>query len=463
MNMQTMERTYTREKIQRCNARIDELLAQANINGVVKTQKETVEAAQNLEKEVNTQIAGFKNDDSQEEVEPKKEEQPVSVDEQTRLAEVMSQMQKMQQQVNQQQTQSQEQKLTPEILQEILQYGYQMGRQASYAEWQKQVKEQEEKEQETRKRIEKEEEEKAKASQQQSLKEELEFIRSGKMQVCGKAVDMKSYRHNVEASKIKGLNNSPENNYKVLRDYVTLDVREKFPTIRSIYVQDNRLIVNDVCYTITMEENIILPLDLKGSFNKDTNQIAPFFRWDTIRYTDELTVLSFDSADFIQKYVAKDLRMSHGVGVDTFFRVVPSLNLLYVNGDKIDREHKDTELSGRAKLKLKFATKKKQFLNGFNTTPYAITGGLLKWNIKNLKNYATNRGQKGVFRFSMGCIARAGLCGFGAVFHFVNYLFRNAFVPLSQEDLGNAVKEEKAKRKEEREKEEAKYQPKYTF
>lgn len=238
-----------------------------------------------------------------------------------------------------------------------------------------------------------------------------------------------------------------EDNMERLSDAITFEVVKNFPKIHNIAVSNNYLIVNDTCFIPNIVNNgAKFPLDSLSYIQNGC--IAPFINWRKLfKHSRNTCVsLSIDSTEFYITYVGDSLDLGRKIGVSTAFKVLDNLNSFYLEGEEVTREKLESPDS--AGIKKKLATKKRNFkiMDGYKLDICKGTQGLQDFTFNNLKEYATNRGNKGFIRYAFGTVARFGFAAIGGVLNAGTHLVRgvlrggkelvkNAITPVEDDDI----------------------------
>lgn len=292
-----------------------------------------------------------------------------------------------------------------------------------------------------------------KLAQQRAEKEKVRdkepdiFYTNGNYNICGKQV--KSTRAtttlNLEKYKNEFREGDLEGNYKSLCNLITYEVLKNFPNAHTIAVSDNALIINGTCFQPNINDNSVkFPLDSIQYIRSGC--IAPFFDWSSCIkcYKRTLKVLSFDDTTFYTTYVADSIGVGRKIGVSTAFRIFPELEELYIGGEYITREELNSPKS--AEIKKKVATSKRfsNLYDGYQLNICGATRSFQNFGINSLKNYATNRGNKGFIRYAFGTTARLGLAAVGVATNFLTHtvraigrLIKDATTSIDDSDLGS--------------------------
>ena len=234
-----------------------------------------------------------------------------------------------------------------------------------------------------------------------------------------------------------------------LRSFVTYNIKKYYGgwnRIQTIVVRDQQLIINNVCYMPAIEKEHlnanIFPLDTIDYIRNGC--MAQFFNWKVLKQMNHLHLIDIDDVNFFTTYVADDLELGRRIGVSSLFRIVPSLDELIIGDESITLESLNTPAS--VPIKQKVATSKRflTFSDNYKVNIYGISNGIQDYMFNNLKTYANNRGNKGLFRFCCGTLARAGLTGVAGVLNFGAHLggaiiqtIKHSFTPISESEIYN--------------------------
>ena len=119
-----------------------------------------------------------------------------------------------------------------------------------------------------------------------------------------------------------------------------------------------------------------------------------------------------------------------------------SLEVLTLGSETVTREKLLTKESVPIKEKVNVSKRFWNFNDGYKLNICKGTNGLQDFTLNNLKNYATNRGNKGLFRYCLGTMARATLFAGAGVANLASHLawgiknlLSTAMTPVSDEDL----------------------------
>lgn len=259
------------------------------------------------------------------------------------------------------------------------------------------------------------------------------------------------------------INGNRENNFDVLRIYITGELLKYFGDnrINSICACSSyEIVINNTCLcpqiALTTEEIYeYLPIDVKDKIEQ--RLYAEFFLWGMIKQFPNLNTLVFEDLTLMNNVVMADLGISRNYGLSSLFKMLPSLEVLVLGGETITRDSLTSEESVPVKEKIASHKRITRLKNGIRkiklmqavdgiTTPLHLTGKLEEAMGGSLDNYFHNRGDKGIIHFSAGCLARGilygGSWGLNTTSRFiynVGSMIRNAFTdgttPINEEDL----------------------------
>lgn len=240
---------------------------------------------------------------------------------------------------------------------------------------------------------------------------------------------------------------SPDEAIERLRSFITFSIRKKYGSwsrIKSIVVRSEQLIINDTMYVPVIEKKYInseiFPVDTLDYIQNGC--IAQFFNWEYLKSMSNLYSLDIDDVNFYTSTVGADLKIGRRIGVGTVFNTCHSLDILTLGSETVTREKLLTKESVPIKEKVNTSKRFWNFNDGYKLNICKGTNGLQDFTLNNLKNYATNRGNKGLFRYCLGTMARASLFAGAGVANLASHLawgvknlFSTAMTPVTEEDL----------------------------
>lgn len=281
---------------------------------------------------------------------------------------------------------------------------------------------------------------------QSSKKDYDDFVfGSGNYEINGKSKKCSEVAFNLDFKGSEDAGLDLEN----LSDAITFEVVKNFPKVHSIAVSSGYLIINGCCFIPNIrDENAKFPLDTIEYVKSGC--IAPLVNWRKLLKHSKRTCisLSMDSSEFYLTYVGDSLGLGRRIGVSSAFRILDNLDSFYLEGECITREKLESPES--ASVKKKLAIKKRNFkiMDGYKLDICKGTQGLQDFTFNNLKEYATNRGNKGFIRYTFGTMARFGFAAVGGVLNAGTHLIRgvwrggkelvkSALTPVEDEDIYN--------------------------
>lgn len=250
----------------------------------------------------------------------------------------------------------------------------------------------------------------------------------------GKTVEYTEAAQKVDWGRlIANKSSSVHDNLERLRDFVSRQIFDYFggfKRITSIVVRSQQLIINNVCYTPIIDPKFVkdasvFPLDSLDYIRN--GYIAPLFNWKHLRRMTRLTLLDIDDTNFYLNDIASDIGAGRRAGLTTIFNLIPSLQTFILGGDVVNEDEVNTEQGRKVKEKI---AKHKHFMNfsdGYQFNVYNGTNGLQNWTMNNLKNFANNRGNRGIFRFSAGLVGRGVIAGVAGAINLGVHLIGGAF------------------------------------
>lgn len=272
-------------------------------------------------------------------------------------------------------------------------------------------------------------------------KQEDFIFGEGTYEVCGKSKKCTEAAFNLNFS--SNDNDDMEENMDRLSDAITFEVVKNFPKVHSIAVSSNYLIINNTCFTPNIANTEAkFPLDSRTYIQNGC--IAPLINWRKLLKHSRNTciTLSFDSTEFYLTYVGDSLGLGRKIGVSSMFKLLHNLDTFYLEGEDVSKEDLNSPKS--APIKKKLATKKRNFkiMDGYRLDVCKGTQGFQDFTFKSLKDYATNRGNKGFIRYAFGTVARFGFAVVGGTLNAGSHLVRGAYrgiksalTPVEDEDI----------------------------
>lgn len=265
----------------------------------------------------------------------------------------------------------------------------------------------------------------------------------------GKPVNYKVVMKTVDWGKaIKQDCSSVAESIEYLSSFITNAIRDCYGgwgRITEIIVRDQQLIINRTCFRPSIDPKTInpdvFPIDTLDYIK--SGAIASFFDWRMLKYMRNLNIIDVDDMNFYTINIGGCLKCGRRIGVSSLFNFCPSLEVLILGGEEVTRDDLSTEKS--EPLKRRLATHKRfhLFADGYKIDILKGTSSLSDWTFNNMKNYANNRGNTGIFRYGVGLLARAGVAGVAGFVnlgsHLVGGIFqtlKEAMTPVNPEDVG---------------------------
>ena len=213
--------------------------------------------------------------------------------------------------------------------------------------------------------------------------------------------------------------NDRSSNYYKLCEEVTKSIEEYFggfDRIRTICVQNDELIINDIAYTprmLNLEENAKkFPFDTYEYIK--TGRIAPLFCWTTLLSMPNLRDLSVSTVEFANDYIAADLGY-YTLSIPHLFSSLKCLSTVTIAGETVYRDNpsatskKFSNKTSKESVEdsLEREGRFRQFYSDFNWNIYNATDSVQNFFVGSLSDYAKNRGTKNWFRYGIGVVARS--------------------------------------------------------
>lgn len=213
--------------------------------------------------------------------------------------------------------------------------------------------------------------------------------------------------------------NDRSSNYYKLCEEVTNSIEEYFggfDRIRTICVQNDELIINDIAYTprmLNLEENAKkFPFDTYEYIK--TGRIAPLFCWTTLLSMHNLRDLNVSTVEFANDYIAADLGY-YTLSIPHLFSSIKCLSTVTIAGETVYRDNPNAsskKFSNKTSKEsvedsLEREGRFRQFYSDFNWNIYTATNSVQNFFVGSLSDYAKNRGTKNWFRYGIGVVARS--------------------------------------------------------
>lgn len=253
--------------------------------------------------------------------------------------------------------------------------------------------------------------------------------RQGTFRSDGKVVKYQQKEERVnwgELIESKYLN--PAEAVEELKDLYSREIKYAFGgwnRIQSIVVRDRQMIINNILFKPLINPAQIdkFPMDLSDCLINGA--YAELFDWFYLREMDNLVLLDFDDSLFVASSVDTDLGCRGRVGVSTFFRICPILSTLIIEGQKSTRDSLYSSESREAKECIARGHRSINLTQGFNLNVCENTGRFQSWSFNNLRNYAVNRGDKGILRYMFGIGTRGMIATAGTAVNISTNLIKN--------------------------------------
>lgn len=264
----------------------------------------------------------------------------------------------------------------------------------------------------------------------------------------GKEVQVKKELEAVDWGEILSKEaNSTDEAVERLRSFISFSIKKKYGgwgRIKSIVIRSEQLIINDTMYVPVIEKKHInsdvFPVDTLDYIQNGC--IAQFFNWVNLKKMSNLYSLDIDDTNFYTSTVGADLGVGRRIGVTTAFNICHNLDVLTLGSKTVTREQLTTKESVPIKEQVNISKRFWNFNDGYKLDICKGTNGLQDFTLNNLKNYATSRGNKGLFRYCVGTMARATLFAGAGVANLASHLawgvknlFSTAMTPVTEEDL----------------------------
>lgn len=220
-------------------------------------------------------------------------------------------------------------------------------------------------------------------------------------------------------------NDDRARNYDAIRTKITqclYDYYGGFTRFNTVVVSGYQLIINGVCYMPKLTGAILDKFPFDSVDYIKNGCLAPFLDWGYLQKMTKLQTLSIDDPDFVMTYIAEDLGVGRDFIPTQLFGVCKGLRVLEIGSDVLTcplEGEQATEDTKKAVSRVeRQAHEFKTFNKGygvFKDKVCGVFGGVRKWSVGNLVNYANNRGDKGIFMYSGGILARAVVSGLAGV------------------------------------------------
>lgn len=242
--------------------------------------------------------------------------------------------------------------------------------------------------------------------------------------------------------------NSIMDSIEYLSSFLTNAIRDSYGgwgRITEIIVRDQHLIINRTCFFPVIDQKSInpalFPIDTVDYIKEGA--IASFFDWGMLKHMRNLRVLDVDDLGFYEVNIGGSLKCGRRIGVSTLFDLCKSLDVLILAGDTVTRESLYTKEATPVKKKLAQHKRFSLFADGYKIEVMKTTNDFSSWATNNMKNYANNKGNKNIFMYCGGCIARGLLAGGAGIINAGTHLiggvvnmFKEAMHPVDPDEIG---------------------------
>lgn len=247
---------------------------------------------------------------------------------------------------------------------------------------------------------------------------------------------------------IQNSTKSPEEAIEYITNLVTMLVKKTYGgwnRITEIIVRDQHLIINRSCVQPVLDPKTVnielFPLDVVDYIREGA--IASLFDWRNLKAMTNLATLDVDDMGFYEINIGGRLKCGRRIGVSTIFNLCKGLETLILAGDVVTRDSLNSEEATVVKKKLATHKRFSLFADGYKLNVMQNTSDLSSWTFNNLKNYANNRGNKNVFWYCGGIIARSAVAGVAGVVNLGTHLIggiastiKQAMTPVNPEEVG---------------------------
>lgn len=219
-----------------------------------------------------------------------------------------------------------------------------------------------------------------------------------------------------------------DENFSRFCRHFTADIGKHFGgwnRIKNIKVDNRRLIINGVLYRPHIKKELLegFPIDARDMIS--SGHLADFFIWNRLRSMTAITEIDIDDQAYIIETVGETTGVGRNVGVNTFFRLAPSLIKLTIAGKTTDVNTKDTVQSAPIKRVMADAKRNFNLLDGWQLTGqgvYGVTDGVQNFTVNSFTNYVKNRGNKHFIPYAFGTVGRLIGATLGVGFNFFTHL-----------------------------------------
>lgn len=223
-----------------------------------------------------------------------------------------------------------------------------------------------------------------------------------------------------------------------------------FNRIQKIYVNSLQLVINDVIYTPLLSDTILARLPFDSADYVKNGYLAPLFDWGYLTKMSSLSVLSIDDFDFAMQNIGSDLGKGRDFKPMSLFNTCKNLTYLELGGEVVTYPlNTESEEVAQSIQHIEEEARSYGKFDEMYTKCYdrvgSTLGGFRGWTVNNLKDYANNRGNKGIFKYTGGLLARAGVSavagtvelgvkGVGYLLRGIGRTLKDATTPVTLED-----------------------------
>ena len=265
------------------------------------------------------------------------------------------------------------------------------------------------------------------------------------------SVDYKQYIETVDwGSSISGSSDALE----TVRSMVTRSMRDKFGgwgRIRTMAIVGGQLIFNGIMYAPVVDKQYLSAMPLDVADYMANGCMAMLFDYSCIKKMHLLTDFLCDDVSFYMTVIGDDLGMGARIGVSTMFRLCPNLQIMTLGTESVTRDELNKPSSSRIKERVRGERQHVALLNGMKHDICGGTQGIQDYFFKSVRDYATNRGDKGFLRFAGGVMARVGASAVAATVNLGTHLvagvgktikeaFKAGFTPISSDEAFDSGK-----------------------
>lgn len=248
-------------------------------------------------------------------------------------------------------------------------------------------------------------------------------------------------------------NDDKARNFDQVRTKITEEIVNYFGgfnRIQKIYVNSLQLVINDVIYTPLLSDTILARLPFDSADYVKNGYLAPLFDWGYLTKMSSLSVLSVDDFDFAMQNIGSDLGKGRDFKPMSLFNTCKNLTYLELGVEVITYPlNTEDEKTAEAIKNVEEEAHRYGRFDAMYTQCYEkvgnILGGVRGWTVNNLKDYANNRGNKGIFKYTGGLLARAGVSavagtvelgvkGVGYLLRGIGRTLKDATTPVTLED-----------------------------